>query len=266
MNAAVPLRCMYVTPACDVKHRVVGKGILQRAGRSRASYSRRLAANHQVIENRYRHSAVGNSRCAAPLVTNPGCSICTTLIGQTLQATSSDVAPLTSSGDGSAWEGPDLAFVGPTLRREWVRLALGFVGMVGGTCCMVSIPVLGSHFINQIIQNTPYRVAAKTLCVLLSVYVLEPLFSILYVRSVWSVGESIVAGIRRQVFSSLLVQKMEFYDSHKVGELIALLSVETAHLRNLLHNNASRDRGLRSACECLLTLAAMHRLAPKLAP
>eukprot|EP00854_Cymbomonas_tetramitiformis_P022686 gene22686-27385_t len=56
---------------------------------------------------------------------------------------------------------------------------------------------------------------AQVLGRLALVYALEPLFTILYVRNMWHVGEVILAGLRKEVFRSTLIQRMEFYDKNK---------------------------------------------------
>ena len=61
-----------------------------------------------------------------------------------------------------------------------------------------------------------------------------------------SLGEEVVASLRRDLFRALLVQRVQFFDSHRAGELAALLSVEVGTVRQLVSANVSRDRGFRA--------------------
>ena len=44
---------------------------------------------------------------------------------------------------------------------------------------------------------------------------MEPLFTFAYVRAMCSLGEEVVASLRRDLFRALLVQRVQFFDSHR---------------------------------------------------
>ena len=75
----------------------------------------------------------------------------------------------------------------------------------------------------------------QALLPLLAVYTLEPLFTRLYVQSMWAVGQLVVAEVRKEVFRSILVQRTEFFDSYKVHPLPrvsdAVVSYTIVHTR-----------------------------------
>jgi len=57
--------------------------------------------------------------------------------------------------------------------------------------------------------------------------------------------------VRMELFRTLLMERVEFFDSHTSTELTSLLSIELDSLRSFIFNNVSRDRGLRAILEAL---------------
>ncbi|CAI7819678.1 unnamed protein product, partial [Closterium sp. NIES-53] len=57
-----------------------------------------------------------------------------------------------------------------------------------------------------------------------------------------------------------------FYDAHKVAALSGVLSSELGFMDKAVTDNVTRDRGLRSICEVVSTLAILFVIAPDLAP
>jgi hypothetical protein len=51
----------------------------------------------------------------------------------------------------------------------------------------------------------------------------------------------------------------------QVGEVMTMLGVETNHLRTLLHNNLSRERGVRAVVEATMVLAVLFSQSVTLA-
>ena len=60
-----------------------------------------------------------------------------------------------------------------------------------------------------------------------------------------------LAALRLEIFRTLLLQKIEFFDRHSTSDLTSLLSVELDTLRNFVFSNVSRDRGPRAVLECI---------------
>ena len=60
-----------------------------------------------------------------------------------------------------------------------------------------------------------------------------------------------LAALRLELFRTLLLQKIEFFDRHSTSDLTSLLSVELDTLRNFVFSNVSRDRGPRAVLECV---------------
>jgi len=75
-----------------------------------------------------------------------------------------------------------------------------------------------------------------------------------------------MARLRSQIFRRILIQKMVFFDRHKVGELTGLLTSDLGSLKNVVSDNISRDRGLRALSEITGTLCILFTLSTELAP
>ncbi len=55
--------------------------------------------------------------------------------------------------------------------------------------------------------------------------------------------------LRMELFRTLLMQRVEFFDRHPTPELTALLSSDLDSLRSFVFSNVARDRGLRAILE-----------------
>ena len=53
----------------------------------------------------------------------------------------------------------------------------------------------------------------------------------------------VLAVLRLELFRSLLLQKIEFFDMHAPSELTALISSELDSVRSFVFSNVARDRG-----------------------
>ncbi|KAE9464923.1 hypothetical protein C3L33_03170, partial [Rhododendron williamsianum] len=90
-------------------------------------------------------------------------------------------------------------------------------------------------------------------------YALEPIFTILFVVNLNSVWEKVMSNLRAQIFQRVLIQKVEFFDRYKVGELTALLTSDLGSLKDIVSENISRDRGFRALSEASYsTLSESH--------
>ncbi|KAK2630858.1 hypothetical protein QOZ80_UnG0723290 [Eleusine coracana subsp. coracana] len=97
-------------------------------------------------------------------------------------------------------------------------------------------------------------------------YTLEPVFTVIFVVNMTVVWEKVTARLRSQIFRRILIQKMVFFDRHKVGELTGLLTSDLGSLKNVVSDNISRDRGLRAISEITGTLCILFTLSTELAP
>lgn len=158
------------------------------------------------------------------------------------------------------------SFVLGHLRAEWPSVAAALVALVGCTTVCVAAPLLSSRYFESLIGVRPDSAAISSVAGLLALYCMEPLFTLIYVRSVFAICEKAFETIRRETFRAVLIQRVSFFDAHTSSELAAVLAGELGSLRSVLADNVSRDRGLRAACEALTTVGVLAVLSPHLAP
>ena len=76
----------------------------------------------------------------------------------------------------------------------------------------------------------------------------------------------VLACLRMELFRTLLMERIEFFDRHAAAELAGLLSVELDALRAFVFGNVSRDRGARAALEATGAVAVLFVLSWRLGP
>lgn len=155
--------------------------------------------------------------------------------------------------------------VGKLLLEERWRLALSALALFGCTSCTLSMPLFSGQLFETLIgksSQTLWRLLSK----LAIIYCLEPAFTVVFVTNMTYIWEKVMASLRRRVFQRVLIQKVEFFDRHKVAELTGLLSSELGSIKDLVNENVSRDRGFRALSEILGTLGILFCLSVQLAP
>ena len=70
--------------------------------------------------------------------------------------------------------------------------------------------------------------------VLLFGYLLEPLVTRIYMINIIAAGEKVLATLRMELFRTLLMQKIEFFDRHSATALQSLISVELDTIRTFI--------------------------------
>ena len=80
------------------------------------------------------------------------------------------------------------------------------------------------------------------------------------------VASQVLAALRLELFRTLLLQKVEFFDRHTTSELTSLLSVELNNVRSFVFGNVSRDRGLRAILEATGSVLVLCVLSWRLGP
>ena len=76
----------------------------------------------------------------------------------------------------------------------------------------------------------------------------------------------VLACLRMELFRTLLMERIEFFDRHAAAELAGLLSVELDAVRAFVFGNVSRDRGARAALEASGAVAVLFVLSWRLGP
>ncbi|KAM7499596.1 hypothetical protein LguiA_024010 [Lonicera macranthoides] len=134
------------------------------------------------------------------------------------------------------------------LARHKLRLAASVFSLFCCTACTLSMPILSGRFFEVLIGARPEPLW-KLLSKVGVLYTLEPIFTVVFVVNMNTVWEKVMSSLRAQIFRGVLIQKVEFFDKYKVGELTALLTSDLGSLKNIVSENISRDRGFRALSE-----------------
>ncbi|KAM0872627.1 hypothetical protein ACQ4PT_038592 [Festuca glaucescens] len=171
-----------------------------------------------------------------------------------------DVAAATSTTDAVTWAG-----VWALLWQHKARLAISLAALFACTTCTLSMPLFSGRFFETLIGrgSEPLLRLLSKIAVL---YTLEPIFTIIFVINMTVIWEKVMGRLRSQIFRRILIQKMVFFDRHKVGELTGLLTSDLGSLKGVVSDNISRDRGLRAFTEITGTLCILFTLSTELAP
>ncbi|KAJ6410749.1 hypothetical protein OIU84_007496 [Salix udensis] len=127
------------------------------------------------------------------------------------------------------------------------------------------MPIFSGRFFEVLIGARPeplWRLLSK----IGVLYALEPVLTVVFVVNMNTVWEKVMATLRAQIFRRVLIQKVEFFDRYKVGELSALLTSDLGSVKDIVSENISRDRGFRAFSEITGTICILFALAPQLAP
>lgn len=146
-----------------------------------------------------------------------------------------------------------------------LRLLVCLLTLVGCSTCTLSMPVFSGRFFEVLIGVRPdplWQLLSK----IAVLYSLEPVFTIVFVTNMNAIWESVMATLRAQIFRRVLIQKAEFFDKYKVGELTGLLTSDLGALNSIVNDNISRDRGFRAFSEVFGTICILFTLSPQLAP
>ncbi|KAK9665562.1 hypothetical protein RND81_14G119900 [Saponaria officinalis] len=150
------------------------------------------------------------------------------------------------------------------LEHKW-RIALCFGALFGGTCCTLSMPIFSGRFFEVLTGIRPEPLW-KLMSKIAFLYALEPIFTLIFVINMSKIWEKVMSVLRAQIFKRMLLQKVEFFDQHKVGELTGLLTSDLSSIQGIVSDNVSRDRGFRALSEVAGTLCILFVLSPQLAP
>nr|AIU41635.1 ABC transporter family protein [Hevea brasiliensis] len=151
------------------------------------------------------------------------------------------------------------------LLKHKLRLGVSVLALVGCTTCTLSMPLFSGRFFEVLIGARPeplWRLLSKVGLL----YSLEPICTVIFVVNMNAVWEKVMSRLRAHIFRRVLIQKVEFFDRYKIGELSALLTFDLGSLKDIVNENISRDRGFRALSEVIGTICILFALAPQLAP
>ncbi|XVF50753.1 hypothetical protein PTKIN_Ptkin04bG0128600 [Pterospermum kingtungense] len=173
-----------------------------------------------------------------------------------------------SGPDTEKAEPPDLIscrLLWSLLVRHKFRIGVSVLAVIGCTTCTLSMPIFSGRFFEVLIGARPEPLW-KLLSKVGLLYSLEPIFTVIFVVNMNTVWEKVMSTLRAQIFRRVLIQKAEFFDRYKVGELSGLLTSDLGSLKDVVSENISRDRGFRALSEVVGTICILFALSPQLAP
>ncbi|XP_023533626.1 ABC transporter B family member 28 isoform X1 [Cucurbita pepo subsp. pepo] len=151
------------------------------------------------------------------------------------------------------------------LIKHKLRLLVSSLTLVCCTTCTLSMPFFSGRFFEVLIGAKPGSLW-RLLSTVGILYALEPILTVLFVTNMNFMWEKVMSRLRAQIFGRLLIQKVEFFDRYKVGEITGLLTSDLGSLKDVVSENVSRDRGFRAFSEVIGTICILFALSPQLAP
>ncbi|XP_038874659.1 ABC transporter B family member 28 isoform X1 [Benincasa hispida] len=151
------------------------------------------------------------------------------------------------------------------LTKHKLRLLVSLLTLLCCTTCTLSMPFFSGRFFEVIIGAKPGSLW-RLLSTVGILYALEPILTVLFVTNMNFMWEKVMSRLRAQIFGRLLIQKVEFFDRYKVGEITGLLTSDLGSLKDVVSENVSRDRGFRAFSEVIGTICILFTLSPQLAP
>ncbi|XP_064960584.1 ABC transporter B family member 28-like isoform X2 [Musa acuminata AAA Group] len=119
------------------------------------------------------------------------------------------------------------------LSRHKIRMAVSLASLVGCTSCTLAMPIFSGKFF-QTLTGTVSEPLWRLLSQIAFLYSLEPIFTIIFVTNMTIIWESVMANLRGQIFRQILIQKVEFFDRHKVVGTICILFTLSTQLAPIL--------------------------------
>jgi len=160
----------------------------------------------------------------------------------------------------------DNTFIRGMIWSQRKYLVVAGCALVLCTASNLASPVIVGTIVESLAGQQPLDVYRQYLLILGVLYLLEPLFSKVYVYNLCKAAEKVAGALRQEMFRVLLMQKVEFFDRHKAAELTNLLAVELDRIRTFVFNNSSRDRGIRALLESIGAVTVLFVLSWRLAP
>ncbi|OAY76902.1 ABC transporter B family member 28, partial [Ananas comosus] len=117
------------------------------------------------------------------------------------------------------------AVVWPLILSHKMRIAASLVSLVACTTCTLAMPLFSGNFF-EILIGRGSESLWKLLSKVAALYILEPIFTIIFVINMTTIWEKVMTTLRGQIFRRILVQK--------VGELTGLLTSDLGALKDVV--------------------------------
>ncbi|MCA1864262.1 ATP-binding cassette domain-containing protein [Agrobacterium genomosp. 3] len=150
----------------------------------------------------------------------------------------------------------------PYLRRYRGLMAAALFALVLSSATTLALPLAVRRIIDHGFQTPDGGMINSYFAVLLAIAVLLALASAMRYYYVMTIGERVVADLRRDVFSHLTTLSQQFFDSNRSGELTSRLTADTVQIRSAFGSSASV--ALRNIIMCCGAVAMMIYTSPSL--
>ncbi|KAK9792243.1 hypothetical protein WJX73_005289 [Symbiochloris irregularis] len=160
----------------------------------------------------------------------------------------------------------DDKYVWTLIWRQKRQLFFAGLALIFATACNLTSPIMTGLLFQMLVDQAPRSQYARLLGCLATLYIVEPLLTRVYISNMVAAGEMVLSALRRELFRILLLQRIDFFDSHSEAALTSLLSSELETVRSFVLSNVSRDRGLRAILESVGAVAVLFSLSWRLGP
>lgn len=151
---------------------------------------------------------------------------------------------------------------------EMCYLLAAVIAAVAAALVNIKIPLLLGDLVNVVSNMTKeattdfinnLRIPAIKLMMFYSV---QGLLTFIYISLLSTVGENVAARMRIKLFDSLLRQDVEFFDTHKTGELVDRLTSDIQDFKSSFKLCISQ--GLRAVTQTIGCVFTLYAISPKL--
>lgn len=150
----------------------------------------------------------------------------------------------------------------PYLGRYKGLVASALFALVLSAVTTLALPLAVRRIIDHGFDNSDGGVINNYFGMLMALAVIMALASAMRYFFVMSVGERVVADIRRDVFAHILTLSQQFFDQNRSGELTSRLTADTVQIRSAFGSSASQ--ALRNIVLCLGAIIMMVYTSPSL--
>ncbi|XUY26258.1 ABC transporter transmembrane domain-containing protein [Agrobacterium sp. rho-8.1] len=155
-----------------------------------------------------------------------------------------------------------LASLLPYLKRYRGLVAAAVFALVLSSATTLALPLAVRRIIDHGFEGADGAMINSYFAVLLAIAVVLALASAMRYYYVMSIGERIVADLRRDVFTHLTSLSQAFFDVNHSGELASRLTADTVQIRSAFGSSASQ--ALRNILLCLGGVVMMVYTSPSL--
>ncbi|KAF5827722.1 P-loop containing nucleoside triphosphate hydrolase protein [Dunaliella salina] len=128
----------------------------------------------------------------------------------------------------------DTEYILGLIWQQKAHVAIAAVMLVACTSSVLVSPILSGMLLEVLVKQQPLEKYGKILLVLTIMYVSEPLFTKVYMQNLLSAAEKVLATLRMELFRTLLMQKISYFDKHTAQELASLISMELDSIRSFV--------------------------------